>query len=141
MKQRWSSEELSQYWVLRDSEMELLKGKSDLGRVLVGFLLCHYRYYACFPRDLRYLSPEVWAFLCGQLALSVSLSDFDKPSLARMIRRLSGEVRKFLGIRRFDKLGRDQFLSWAMHYLFNDDDADARRRWLRRSGAPPLECG
>lgn len=132
MKQRWSSEELSQYWVLRDDELELLKGKSDLGRVLFGFLLCYYRYYASFPRDLRHLSPEVWAFLCGQLGLSVTLSDFDGPSLARMIRRLSGEVRKFLGIRRLNQSGRDHFLSWALHFLFSDDEAEARRNFRIR---------
>ncbi len=84
MKQCWSSEELNKYWVLTDDELELLKGKSDFGCVLFGSLICQYRCYACLPRDLRHLSPKVWVFLRGQLSLLVALTDFDKPSFARI---------------------------------------------------------
>ena len=74
--------------IVGDDTLEPLESKSDFGRVLFGFLLCYYRYYGSFPQDLRYFLSEVWAFLCRQLSLSVSPSDFDKLfSAASHVRR------------------------------------------------------
>jgi len=38
MKRVWSSEELQSHWVLTESELGYLKGRSDTGRLLFSIL-------------------------------------------------------------------------------------------------------
>ena len=119
MKRIWSPEELNTHWVLSASDLALLKGKSEAGRLLVSVLLKHYQRYAFVPQSVLHVSDDVWDFVGGQLGLTWQGSlDFEGDSMGRTIRRYSEEIRSHLGIRRFDHNGRASFKAWLISTLF-----------------------
>jgi TnpA family transposase len=119
MKRIWSPEELNTHWVLSASDLALLKGKSEAGRLLVSVLLKHYQRYAFVPQSVLHVSDDVWDFVGGQLGLTWQGSlDFEGDSMDRTIRRYSEEIRSHLGIRRFDHNGRASFKAWLISTLF-----------------------
>jgi hypothetical protein len=116
MKRIWSSEELQSHWVLTESELGYLKGRSDAGRLLFSVLLKYFQLYASFPTSADTFSPAVLEFTSSQIG--VDMASFDDPaSLRRSIRDYSQEIREHLGIRRFDQEGRASFKIWALTYL------------------------
>ena len=117
MKRVWSSEELQSHWVLTESELGYLKGRSDTGRLLFSILLKHFQLYASFPTSVASFSPAVLEFVSSQVC--INMVSFDEPdSWRRSMRDYCREIRKLLGIHRFDPEGRASFKVWALTYLF-----------------------
>ena len=139
-----SSEELSAHWVLSDSEIQRLKGKSNSSYVVFCVLLKYYPLYASFPDDLSLIPEDIFEFISAQI--DVVFEDFFVTHASdRMLRRYYNEIRSFLGMRRFDFDGKDAFFKWALTCLFPKSpdaqkmDADIRNWFSENCFERPSE--
>ncbi|WP_084404440.1 Tn3 family transposase [Pseudovibrio sp. Ad46] len=116
LKRVWSGAELREHWVLSDEEIQLLKGRSAVGRVLFAYMLKHYQLYARFPSSLSSVSTEVIDFLAAQVSANFERLD-NEQALKRSMRDYAQEVRAHLKLRRFDQTGKQDFKNWLLSEL------------------------
>lgn len=111
MQRLWSAEELVERWSLAASELALLPGKADGGKLGFAIQLAFYKQHASFPDDDVDIAPAVIAHIAGQIGVPTAMLDgYDWTG--RTGRRHRHLILDFLAVASFDRAAETAFRSW-----------------------------
>ena len=98
MKQRWSAEELQDFWLLCNEERALLHGRTASNRIGFALMLKFFQVAGYFPKSHTEIPQQALAYVCS--TLDTDVDDYRSYSFSpRLLKAHRAEIRLFLGFR------------------------------------------
>ena len=126
MKQRWTSDELNNYWTLTNEETELVNktSKTDYNRIGYAVLLKYFQIEGKFPHRKQEIPDVVVEHIAQQL--KVQSNEFKRYELQeRVAKRHRVQIRAFLGVRVGTVVDAKTILAWLFTHDQSLGKADA----------------
>lgn len=141
MKRHWEEQELAERWSLTHDEFELVRNRTDRGRIGFAALLKFFQLEARFPTECREVPRVALEHLAGQL--EVSREAFDEYEFTgRSWERDRGQIRELLGFRQATVDDGSELTAWLQAEvvpveLGAEHLREAALDWLRKKCVEP----
>ena len=114
MKQRWTAEELEEFWTLHPEESKLLHNKSGRTRLSFAFMLKYFQIFYRFPNDQEFISQSIISHMAQQIGVDETnfiKSNSFSSSVSKPHRQ---QIREFLGFRLPKDGDKPLFIKWLI---------------------------
>jgi TnpA family transposase len=141
VKRHWDEQELAERWSLTDDEFELVRNRTDRGRIGFAAMLKFFQVEGRFPSDRREVPTLALDYLARRLEVSrEAFADYDVGR--RSAKRDRVQIRKLLGFRQVTVDDSKQLADWLSREVLPVDHnpdhlREAALEWCRRNRIEP----